>query len=295
MRMIVQISLLLFIQLTILGHSYSQNQNNSYKLNINVKNLNGEIINTADITIIQLKSDKRQTVRYSEDNRCFIADSLEIGRVIVKVRNQGYDTMEIYHTIQGSRESVLIVLGETNSKYRIINSNKYPIETNGKTVALFAGKDTLITNFFEKYGKAVIVLKSGWYKYESLSTSSGITYLITPTEKQHQQALLADLRKLFPEKPIGLLIKTTNFNEILLNGCHIEFNNDINENEIEIILKSVGAKKWENTNGHSYYVTFSINSGIEILKVAEKLSLMKEVKSISNEIYSTYLPSTTNH
>lgn len=298
MRGFIQITLLFIIQLILLVNSYcSQNQNDNYRLHIHIKNLNEERIYSADITVVQLKSDKKQKVRYSEENRCFVAENLELGKVLIKVKSKGYDTMEWFHSLRGSNESVSIILGKTNSRYRIINSNKYSIETDGRTVVLFARKDSTVIDFFKKTEKSVIILKSGWYKYMTATSSSGRLYLITPTENQHQNALLSDLRKLFPEKPIGILVSTTQGFQILRNSCHIEFYSDVQEIEKEKILKSFGAIKWNRIKGSSMYeVSFSLNTGLDILKVAEKLSLMKGIKSVSNQIYNTRLPSTDlNH
>lgn len=288
MRKIVQISLL--IQLTILGYSYSQHPDNGYHLNIIIKNLDRETINTAKVTVTQLKSGTKQSIQYIEYPGCYIATSLELGRVLIKVENQGYDILEVHHDVVNPRGSVSITLGKTNSKYRMIDSNKYPLETNGEIVAFIVGDDTTsVAKIFKEPLEGVAVLKSGWYRYQFLFTSVGKTCFITPTKKQKQQSLLADLRELYPGKPIGPLLSTTEHDIILLNSCNIEFYDGINENEIERILTSVGAKRWETINGYSYSVTFSKNSGIELLKVAEKLSLMKEVRSVSNAVLNAYL------
>lgn len=207
---------------------------------------------------------------------------------------KGYDTQEIYHVISGPRESASITLGKTNSRYFVINSNKYPFETNGETVAICAGSYVNPKEFFKGRlkGDSVLVLSSGWYMIESTSTHAGTVYLITPKQNQQQGLLLADLRKLYPDKPTGILISQSDGVNILLNSCYIEFYSGTNDNEIEEILKNVGAKNWEIRSGSTYIVTFSENSGLDLLKIAENLSLMKEIRYISSNIYSTHLPQT---
>ncbi len=296
MRRIARFSLLFLIQLSFLGYSYSQNQDNLYQLNIIIKNLDGEMIKTAKVVVTQLKTGAKQSVSYSEDSRCYIVPNLDIGRVSIEVDNEGYDKLNTHHDVLDPMGSTQITLGKTNSKYYFINSKKYPFGSNGETVAIFDGQHDN-TKAFSKgniRGNNVLVLKSGWYKFVSIAFLSGSAYLISPTKQQHQRTLLADLRKLYPEKPIGPLVDTRQDIKILLNSCSIEFNSGTNENEIDEILKNSGATNWELINGYFYTVTFSKKSGIELLKVTEKLSLMKEVRSISNNIFNSYEPQTTN-
>lgn len=289
-----QILLLLFIQFYLFGHCYSQNQDNIYKLNIIVKNLNQESLDSARVTVIQLKSDIKQTVSYSNDCRCYLATNLELGKVIIRVENQGYDTLEVYHSLNGPTSSAFIALGKTNSKYFLLNSNKFPFETNGETVAICTRSMVKPKEFFKGRlkGDDVLVLKSGWYKLEAFSSSTGRNvYLITPKQNQQQGPLLADLRKLYPDIPIGILTSLNNDANILLNSCDIEFKSGINENNIGKVLKKAGAKSWKSIkHSSSYKVTFSENTGLELLKIAEDLKNRKEINSISNSIFSTYVP-----
>lgn len=298
MRRIARISLLFLIQLSFLGYSYSQNHDNLYQLNIIIKNLDGEMIKTAKVVVTQLKTGAKQSVSYSEDPGCYMVPNLDLGRVSIEVDNNGYDKLNTHHDVQNPKGSTQITLGKTNSKYYFIDSKKYPFGSNGEIVAIFDGQHDYTKEFYgntkelfkeNMRGNNVLVLRSGWYKFESVASDIGSVYLISTT-KQQQRPLLADLRKLYPERPIGPLIDIRQDVKILLNSCSIVFNSDISENEIGKILQNSGATNWELINGYLYTVTFSQNSGIELLKVTEKLSLMKEVRSVSNNIFnSTYL------
>jgi len=276
----------------------SSNQSNSYELFINIRNLNEESIKTAKVTLTQVNSDSIHVIQYSEDRRCYLATNLERGKVLIKVESEGYDTFEGFHILSGSRESKLVVLGETNSRYRLINSQKFPLRKplipgGQETVALFAGRDVNTQEFFN--GKLrdnnILILRSGWYQLESISTSGRLVYLITPNKEQKQSFLLADLRKLYPKYQIGPLLENS-FNGllILLNSCYVQVEGDLREEEVQSIFKSVGAVSWENKGGSSYLVTFPKDFGLELLKIAEKLSTMKNIRSVTNTTFNTRIP-----
>jgi hypothetical protein len=274
-------------------------QSNSYELLINIRNLNEESIKTAKVTLTQVNTDSKQVVQYSEERRCYVAKNLEKGRILIKVESQGYDTFEGFHMLGGPRESKLIVLGETNSRYRLIDSQKFPLRKrplprNKETVALFAGRDVDTKEFFK--GKLrdnnILILRSGWYQLETASTSAGLVYLITPNKEQKQSYLLADLRDLYPKRPIGPFLEYNLSGDILilLNSCHVQLDSGLSKEEVKSIFKGVRAVSWENKYGASYSVTFSKDTGIELLKIAEKLSKLEYVSSVTNSIYNTHIP-----
>ena len=272
------------------------NQHTNNELFINIRNLNEESIKTAKVTLTQVNSDSIHVIQYSEDRRCYLATNIERGKVLIKVESEGYDIFEGFHILSGSRESKLIVLGETNSRYRLINSQKFPLRKrplprNEETVALFAGRDVDTKEFFKGKlrDKNVLILRSGWYQLESARTSAGLVYLITPNKEQKQSYLLADLRDLYPIRPIGSFLEYNLSGDILilLNSCYVQLESGLKEEEIKSIFRSVGAVSWENKSGSSYLVTFPKDTGIELLKTAEKLSKKEYVRSVTNSTYNT--------
>lgn len=268
----------------------------NYTLNINIINLDGETIHQAKVSILQLKSGKEKPVTFSRDPGCYIATDMELGRVLIKVESKGYDSQKRYHAILGPNESELIVMGEINSKYILINSGKHPIRDFNEEIAIIAPKQQDHNSFLSDTTKRSTSLKlnSEAYSWDEVNTKSESIYFINTTQKaaktQRTNQLLGELRRSSPVSAVGPVIqKNGDEIAILHNSCSVIFYADTDTRTIEKILSGIGASHWEPTGveHHVYDVTFSEELGWELLNLAQKLSLIPEVQSISNSVIRT--------